>query len=136
MREGQVITLNRVIHAPAASVYAAFTRAEGWCAWCCERAECDGRVGGKFHIYTDGYNAYGEFTQLEEDRGITFTFNGDKEPPTEITIRLDGQDGATNLLFQVTLLDSIEDVDSFMTFLEGIWGHVLDNLKAVLERSV
>ena len=94
-----------------------------------DRQDQRGRVASLSHFGIGG-------TQLEEDRGITFTFNGDKEPPTEITIRLDGQDGATNLLFQVTLLDSIEDVDSFMTFLEGIWGHVLDNLKAVLERSV
>jgi uncharacterized protein YndB with AHSA1/START domain len=136
MREGQVITLNRVIHAPATSVFASFTRAEGWCAWCCQIAECDGRVGGKFHICTDGYNACGEFTQLEEDRSITFTFNGDKEPPTEIHIQLDGQDGRTNLLFQITVLGSAPDVDSFMTFLEGIWGHVLDNLKTVLEKGV
>ncbi len=77
----QEFALTRTILASPSQIYMAFTRAEGWCEWCCEKAETDVHVGGKLHIYTEGYNAYGEFTLLEQDRTVAFTWNGDKEPP-------------------------------------------------------
>jgi uncharacterized protein YndB with AHSA1/START domain len=73
----QEMTLARTIRTSPARVYAAFTDAEGWCDWCCETAECEATIGGKLHIYTEGYNAYGEFTELEPDRTASFTWNGD-----------------------------------------------------------
>lgn len=127
------ITITRSILAPPARVYAALTCAEGWCEWCCETAECDARVGGRLHIYTEGYNAYGEFTELEPDRTVAFTFNGDGEPPTLIQVSVGQQDDGTVMRFQVTGACSEEDWASFVAFLERTWGRVLDNLKAVLE---
>jgi len=127
------IVISRTILAPPARVYAALTRAEGWCAWCCERAECDAQVGGRLHIYTDGYNAYGEFTELEEDRSVAFTWDGDGEPPTLVHVSLDRQDDGTVMTFQVTGLCSEQEWAGFADTLERIWGRVLNNLKAVLE---
>jgi uncharacterized protein YndB with AHSA1/START domain len=131
--EAQEIVISRTILAPPARVYAAFTRAEGWCAWCCERAECDARVGGRLHIYTDGYNAYGEFTELEQDRTVAFTWDGDQEPPTLVRVSLDGQDDGVVMTFQVTGLSSEQEWAGSADTLERIWGRVLNNLKAVLE---
>ena len=129
------ITVTRKIFASPAQIYAAFTSAQGWCAWCCETAEADARVGGKYHIYTDGYNAYGEFTQLEPDKVVALTWDGDREPPMQVRILLDEQGNATNLTFTVVVLGSHPDMISFVAFLERIWGHALDNLKDVLETS-
>ena len=129
----QEIILTRTILASPARVYAAFTRPEGWCEWCCEQAEADAHVGGKLHIYTEGYNAYGEFTVLEQDRTVAFTWNGDGEPPTLVHVLLDGQDNSTTITFKVTGLCSEQDWAAFADTLERIWGRVLDNLKAVLE---
>lgn len=131
--QAQEITLTRTILAPPARVYAAFTRAADWCAWCCEKAESDGTPGGKLHVYTEGYHAYGEFTQLEEGRIAAFTWNGDGEPPTLIHVTLDEQDGGTRLTFKVTGLGSAQDWEKFAAFLERVWGRALNNLKAVLE---
>jgi len=129
----QDITLTRTILASPARVYAAFTRAEGWCAWCCEKAEAEAYVGGKLHIYTEGYNAYGEFTLLEQDRAVAFTWNGDGEPPTLIHVSLSKQDHGTMMTFQVTGLGPEQDWAGIVDFLERTWGRVLSNLKAVLE---
>ena len=129
----QEITLTRTILASPSRVYDAFTQAVGWCEWCCETAETDPQVGGKLHIYTEGYNAYGEFTELEQDRTVAFTWDGDGEPPTLIQVSIEEQDEGTVVTFQVTVLDAKQDREGFVDFLERTWGRALDNLKAVLE---
>lgn len=133
--ESQEITLTRTILAHPSRVYAAFTSAAGWCAWCAESAEADAHVGGKLHIYTEGYNAYGEFTALEPDRTVAFTWDGDGEPPTQIRVLLDGQEKDTEVTFSVNGLGSEQDWAGIADLLERIWGHALDNLKAVLEKE-
>jgi uncharacterized protein YndB with AHSA1/START domain len=129
----QEITLTRAILASPSRVYAAFTCAAGWCEWCCEEAETDAHVGGKLHIYTEGYNAYGEFTVLEQDRVVAFTWDGDGEPPTLIHVLLDEQDEGTKVTFTVTGLGTEQDWTNIADFLERTWGRALTNLKAVLE---
>ena len=131
--EIQEIVITRTILAPSARIYAALTRAEGWCEWCCERAETDPQLGGKLHIYTEGYNAYGEFTELEPDRTVAFTWNGDGEPPALIHVTLERQDSSTVVVFRVTGLGSAQEWAGIANFLERTWGRVLNNLKAVLE---
>jgi len=131
----QEIELTRTIHVPASRVYTAFTSAEGWCEWCCETAEVDACIGGIIHIYTDGYNAYGTFIVLEKDKTITFTWEGDKEPPTRIHVGLEEQSGNTHMTFRVVILDPERGQPDFAEFLERVWGRALDNLEAVLEES-
>jgi uncharacterized protein YndB with AHSA1/START domain len=129
----QEITLTRIILASPSRVYAAFTTADGWCEWCCEKAEADAYVGGKLHIYTEGYNAYGEFTLLEKDRTVAFTWDGDREPPALIHVMLERQNNGTIMTFKVTGLGSEQDWAGIAESLERIWGRVLNNLKSVLE---
>ncbi|MBN1135598.1 MAG: SRPBCC domain-containing protein [Anaerolineae bacterium] len=131
--QAREIVISRTILTSPARVYAAFTCAEGWCGWCCERAECDARVGGKLHIYTEGYNAYGEFRELEQDRSVAFTWDGDGEPPTLIHVSLDGDNDSTVMTFQVTGLCSEQEWAGLADSLERTWTRVLNNLKAVLE---
>lgn len=129
----QKITISKYIQAAPFVVYASFTTAEGWCTWCCEKAEVEAAVGGKLHIYTDGYNAYGEYIVLEPDRVVSFSWNGDKEPPTQIQISLEKQDEGSLVTFTVIILEPDADETDFANFLERIWGRALDNLKTVLE---
>ncbi len=129
----QEISITRSIHAKPERVYISFTTEEGWCDWCAEKAEADPRPGGKLHIYTEGYHAYGEFTDLVPGRAVSFTWNGDKEPPTIVNIELHPSDDATILTFKVTGLCSEQDWANFAPQVERIWARVLDNLKNGLE---
>jgi uncharacterized protein YndB with AHSA1/START domain len=129
----QELTFTRLIHASTAQVYAAFTTACGWVSWCCETAEAEAVLGGKLHIYTQGYNACGEFTRLEQDQAVAFTFNGDAEPPALITVMIEQQGEGCEMTFTVSGDWSEQDHPGFNAFLERTWGRVLDNLKAVLE---
>jgi uncharacterized protein YndB with AHSA1/START domain len=135
LTNNQEITFTRIIHASPAQVYAAFTTAEGWVSWCSETAEAEAVQGGKLHIYTQGYNAYGEFTRLEQDKAVDFTFNGDGEPPTLITVMIYAQEGGCGMTFTVSGNWAEQDHPGFSAFLERTWGRVLDNLKSVLERK-
>jgi len=127
------IELTRTIRAPRSRVYDAFTTAQGWCAWCCETAEAEARTGGKLHVYTEGYNAYGEFSGLIPYQAVGFSWDGDGEPPTLISVQLDEQEDSTVLTFTVTSKHPDADWAEFADFLERTWGRALDNLKAVLE---
>ncbi len=133
INQNKEITFTRTLLVPPGSVYQAFTSAEGWCKWCCETAEADARVGGKYHIYTEGYNAYGEYKELEKDKAVIFTWDGDKEPPMIIHVTMSGRDGSTDLTFTVRGLCSEEEWKGIEEFLERTWNRVLDNLKTVLE---
>lgn len=130
------IILTRTILSSPRLIYEAFTRAEGWCRWCCETATTEVFVGGKLYIYTEGYHAYGEFVELEPDRIIAFTWLGDNEPPTRIQVSLTPLEGQTKVTFKVSVLDFEQDWTSFVDFLERIWGRALDNLKNVLEQII
>lgn len=131
----QQVSLSRTIHASPSQVYAAFTTPEGWVSWCSETAEAETVLGGKLHIYTQGYHAYGEFTRLEPGKAVSFTFNGDGEPPTLITILIHPQEGSCTMTFTVSGNWSEQNHPGFNAFLERTWGRVLDNLKSVLERK-
>jgi uncharacterized protein YndB with AHSA1/START domain len=127
------IKLIRRIEAPASLAFEAFTTAAGWRSWCCETAVCEGRVGGALHIYTEGYNAYGTFTELEEGRAVAFTWDGDGEPPTVIRVALDAEEDGTRVAFTVAGEGWEEVKPGFSEFLGRTWGRALDNLKSVLE---
>lgn len=131
----QEITLTRTIRAPAARGYAAFTSAEAWCEWCCEKADIDARVGGQLHIYTEGYHAYGAFTNLEENKAVAFTWDGDHEPPTQIHVSLHDQGGSTVMTFKVIGLGPEHSWADFSELLQRVWGHALDSLKILLEEK-
>jgi uncharacterized protein YndB with AHSA1/START domain len=131
--ESQELTIMETILVPPPDVYAMFTTEAGWLAWCCEEATIDARLGGTLHIYTEGYNAYGEFKVLDPSRFIAFTWDGDGEPPTLVRVQLDPRERGTRVLFHVTGLGSQEAWKAIAEFLERIWGRALGNLKRVLE---
>lgn len=133
VEKSQSFRISLIIDTQPARIFNAFTTAEGWCEWCCEQAECEASVGGKLHIYTEGYNAFGVFKEYEPDRIISFTWDGDNEPPVLIEIQIDQEDGKSELSFKVLGLCSDEEWAGIAEFLERTWIRVLNNLKSVLE---
>jgi uncharacterized protein YndB with AHSA1/START domain len=134
--QSQTITIIDTIHVAPSQVYRAFTDAETWCEWCVEEAQTNPRPGGKLHIYTDGYHAYGEFRELEPDTVVEFTWNGDNEPPTLIRVSLEEEKGSTNMNFQVTGLGTDKAWNEIAGELEKIWARALRYLKTVLETEL
>jgi uncharacterized protein YndB with AHSA1/START domain len=133
--QAQQFTITRMIRAAPSRVYAVFTRADGWRTWFCDDAVVDATIGGKLYIYAEGYNAYGEFMLLEQNKTLTFTWEGDEDPAVRIHILLNEQDGGTLLTFTVMGLGSEQEWTGIAGFLERTWGRALTGLKAVLEEN-
>ena len=97
--QAQTIKLTRTINAPPSEVYYAFTAAAAWRQWCEADAQTDPRPGGRLYVYTPGYAAVGEFTALEQDKSVAFSWDGQREPPTQVHIALQAQGGGTRTHF-------------------------------------
>ncbi len=125
--QDQVITVERDIVVGAEQVYTAFTNADALTHWLCNFAATTVQVGGAvFLSWNNGYYACGEFTTLEENATVAFTWlgRGDAQSST-VTVQLDAENGATH----VTLTHSGADENPYD------WESALENLQAVLEKG-
>jgi uncharacterized protein YndB with AHSA1/START domain len=131
----EAVRLTQPIRASAAEAYRAFTRSLVLREWMCDGAVVDAQPGGHLHVWWhSGYYATGEFTALEPERRVAFTWLGRGEP------------GATTVEVVLTPLpDGVEIVLTHDGFGAGeAWANVrfasrdgwtegMENLKSVLE---
>jgi uncharacterized protein YndB with AHSA1/START domain len=127
--------MTQTVHAPAGEVYRAFTRSLALREWMCDGAVADTRPGGRLYVWWhSGYYAAGEFTALEPERRVAFTWHGRGEPgPTQVTVVLSPTaDGV-----EVTLThDGFGAGDAWhkaRSESQDGWTQGMENLKAVLE---
>lgn len=81
LQADHTVSVTRVIEAPVAEVYAAWTDPELMQRWMAQKVEADVRVGGRYRnemIGDDGqtYIHSGEYLELEPGRRIVQTFHG------------------------------------------------------------
>jgi uncharacterized protein YndB with AHSA1/START domain len=117
-------------------VYYAFTTPAAWRQWCDADARTDPCPGGRLYVYTPGYAAIGEFTALEENKTVAFTWDGQGEPPTRVHVALQERDGGTHVTFTVTGLGAEQAWAETAHVFESAWGRALANLQSVLETGL
>ena len=131
----EAVRMTQSLRTSAAEAYRAFTRSLVLREWMCDGAVADVRPAGHFHVWWhSGYYATGEFTALEPERRVAFTWLGRDEP------------GATAVEVVLTLLpDGVELVLTHDGFGAGKawdkvraasrdgWTEGMKNLKSVLE---
>ena len=131
----EAVRMTQTIHAPASEVYRAFTRSVAVREWMSDGAVVDARPVGRLYVWwNSGYYAAGEFTALEPERRVAFTWQGRGEPgvsQVEILLAAAG-DGA-----EVTLTHSGFGAGDAWEKARGEsqrgWTQGTTNLKAVLE---
>jgi len=131
----QTVTVKRTVNAPPSEAYRAFTRAIALREWMCDVATTDVRVGGRVYFWwNSGYYTSGEFTALEPNKALAFTWHGRGEPgATQVQVSFTPTEGGT----EVTLTHSgfgagPEWVEPRQDSEHG-WGIGLENLQSVLE---
>jgi uncharacterized protein YndB with AHSA1/START domain len=131
----QIFEFIQMVKASPAQVYQAFTNATSLKGWFCDIATLDPKPGGRYYAaWNSGYYASGEFTAVEPDKKVQFSWYGRHEPgATQVEIDLvESADGT-----QVTLIHrgigTGEGWSAASQQIERGWDNLLDNLSSVLE---
>lgn len=124
-----------VINTPVEQVYRGFTRGVGLKEWLCNSAHTFPQVGGMITMWwNNGFYMVGEFTRLDPNAFVAFTWQGRSEPsPSLVQVQLSHENGSTRVEVTHQGLGSEEIwVEPRKQIRKG-WETGLQNLKSVLE---
>ncbi len=75
------IVLEQLVQGPAAETYLAFTNATMLRRWMCDIATVSPRLGGRLYLaWNSGFYASCEYTHLEANQVVGFSWYGRNEP--------------------------------------------------------
>lgn len=130
-----ILKFEQTVNAPAAQVYKAFTNATSLREWLCDVATVNPKPGGRMYLaWNNGYYTCGEYTALDEDQSIAFTWLGRGEPgQTEVKVELSDLNGSTQINLLHGGIKTGEDWDNTRREIQDGWQTSLENLASVLE---
>ena len=131
----QALEFNRMVGAAPAQVYRAWTRAVALREWLCDTAIADARPGGRVYFgWNSGYWAAGEYTTLEPDQRVAFTWQGKGEPgSTQIEVAMQAAGDGTAIKLVHRGLGDGPAWDAMREEAAAGWQGGLENLASVLE---
>jgi uncharacterized protein YndB with AHSA1/START domain len=118
--------------------YAAFTHPATLSHWLSNGAQAEAHPGGRIYLWWEnGYYASGEFTTLEPEKKIEFTWLGRDDPgKTLVQVELAEEEDLTSvILVHLGLGDSKKWAKTAKVFTKS-WKRSLENLKSVLETGM
>jgi uncharacterized protein YndB with AHSA1/START domain len=129
------LTFERTIHAPIHQVYTAFTNSTALREWMCDGATTNEHPNGRFYVWwNEGYYAAGEFTLVDPDKCLAFTWLGRGEPAaTRVNVDLRAQNGSTLVKLVHSGLGDGETWEALRKVFQVSWQSALENLASVLE---
>jgi uncharacterized protein YndB with AHSA1/START domain len=130
---------SKSIDMPLSAVYYALTNQAAITQWLCNNATVSAREGGAIFLNWNqpSYYVMGEFTRLETDKAIAFTWLGRGEPgQTMVEITLGKVDETTSLELAHKEIGSGEEWAETRRQIERGWTFSLENLKQVLETGL
>lgn len=138
MAETHTIQISITVTAPREQVYQAFSSSVGWEHWFSDYAEVAPIVPGRlFFFWQSGHHASGVFKEIQENEGLTFTWQGRGEDrETEVTVNLNTAGEGTQVEITHTGLGSGEAWEHIRSTLQSSWESSLENLKSVLETGL
>ena len=125
------------VHAPIEQVFRSFTRGVGLQEWLSSGARTIPRAGGMITMWwNNGYYMMGEFTRLEPNEFISFSWQGRGEPQSSMVhIQLSPENDSVKIEITHQGLGSEEIwVEARKAIRKG-WEDGLKNLKSVLENG-
>jgi uncharacterized protein YndB with AHSA1/START domain/uncharacterized damage-inducible protein DinB len=130
-----VVTVSRLVDAPPAHVYDAFTNSSCLREWLADAAQIASRPGGRLYVaWNSGDYAGGEYTHLESPGRVAFTWRGRGEPAeTHVEVTLAPQGSGTLVTIEHAGFGTGTEWDQATSESRSRWQHGLDNLASVLE---
>lgn len=138
------LQVSKLIKAPRAKVFAAWTTPEIMAQWffpmdmAVKSAESDVRVGGKYRAtMVNGdqtFTAYGEYLEIIDGVKLVFSHHWDEgdRRETRVTVELSDEDGGTLVTLVHAGLASAEAAEGHT---QG-WSSTLDNLAKYFQRTM
>lgn len=129
------LTLQIMINAPVRFVYRAFTNSTALREWLCDVATADPHPGGRLYMWwSGGYYTSGEYTKIEPEKKVSFTWQGRGESrPTRVDVTLTPKKNSTVLKLSHHGLGRGETWLKTAEEFEKGWKKYLENLTSVLE---
>jgi uncharacterized protein YndB with AHSA1/START domain len=127
--------IERLIEASPSEVFHYFTNSTAIRDWMCNIATTDPRPGGHLYFcWPEDYYTCGEFTQLETDKYVSFTWHGRGEPrQTEVVVALKKKKAGTLVNLTHRKIGEGEKWDKIGETFKTQWERALENLASVLE---
>ncbi len=134
----QALEFTREIDAAPAEAFRAWTRSMALREWLCDAAIADARPGGRVYFgWNSGYWAAGEFSALEPDRRVAFTWQGKGEPgPTQVEVTLQASGEGTSIHLAHSGLGAGPQWDAMRSEVAKGWQESLENLASVLDTGL
>lgn len=130
-----ILKFEQTVKTPVSRVYQAFTNATYLREWLCDVSTVNPKPGGRIYMaWNNGYYSCGEYTALEEDQSIAFTWHGRGEPgQTEVKIDLTNLNGSTLVTLLHGGIGTGEAWENTRQEIQDGWQTSLENLASVLE---
>ena len=131
----QSLEFEQHIRVPPSQVYYAFTNATALREWLCDVATTLPQPGGRLYLaWHRGYYACGEYTALEKDKEVAFTWQGRGEPgQTQVRVSLSEKDDGTLVSLAHERIGAGEGWAQPAREFQTGWKNGLENLTSVLE---
>ena len=132
------LTFSESIAAKPKDVYYAFTKQAMLIQWLCNDAHVNVTQNGRLYFYwNQGYYAVGEFTAIEENESLSFSWQGKGETAvTQVAVSLEANGESTKVHLSHSGLGTGEAWQDTIVELKKGWQNSLANLKSVLERGL
>jgi len=132
------INFTQKVQISPSAVYYALTNAMALRQWFCDSSSVRAVVGGSYFVdWNIGYYAVGEFTALEADKRVAFTWQGKGEPGvTQVEYTLEPAGDDTIIHLQHSGIGSGETWETVRQQFQENWESALENLKSVLETGL
>lgn len=131
----QIVKFVQVVRTTPLLTYRSFTNASAMKEWLCDVATVLPRIGGRiFLAWNSGYYTCGEYTELEPEREISFSWRGRNDPSaSQVKVSLAPAKEGTRLTLEHTVPAEGDAWVEIIREIEDGWKCSLENLVSVLE---
>lgn len=133
--DSQTLTLTQSINASPKQAFYAFTHASAFNEWLSDFASVIPHPDGRIYLWwNSGYFSSGEFTEVDPERRLSFTWHGRNElADTQVHINFEAEHGTTLIRLEHTGFGSGEAWAKIIEECRTGWEKGLENLVSIFE---
>jgi len=134
-QKSQTLKFTQSVKASPEQVYYAFTHASALNQWLCNFSTVLPNPGGRVYLWwNSGYFSSGEFTQIEKNKQLAFTWHGRHEPgDTLVSVKFVDENGHTSVELDHSGFGTGQEWEKIITECQEGWEKGLENLTSIFD---